>query len=267
MIGAVGCLASSLVRAQPPSTEDGHRDVDRNANSDEESLLQEETYPSAYQEENAHPAPPPRADSETVSPDAAPPYATRRTSADPSEYVEDSLFWIEALFGYSFINLTQFDQDNFLPRSANDRGSGYTGGLGMGFRFALFTAGVHTTLSRYSALALGTVGLDLGLRIPAGLLEPYVRFGGGYVWTSRNEFDARIEQSIDISGFFGEVGGGLDFVVGAHGSVGAGLDASVMRLNRQSIRDAEELDNIALNEAGDAVGLQLRAHAHARFLF
>lgn len=219
------------------------------------------------------PAPPPP--TVVVAPPPSPPVAPAPVdgpaTTQPEEEDDSSrhydVLWLEGTFGYSYIDLAQFRQDNFLPSSERLSGSGYVGGAALGFRVKLFTAGVRVTVAKYDEFDLGNAMLDLALRIPASMFDPYVRFGIGYAWMTDNGFEAPRVGEADVFGLITELGLGLDIYINDYLALGFGIDAALLNLTRQDLRDCMgdgdcRFLEFNLDENGDSLGLQLRAQVH-----
>lgn len=189
-----------------------------------------------------------------------------------NEGVGSDIFWIEPTFGYSYINLVQFNQDNFFPSAERTKDNGYVAGVGLGFRIKILTLGGRVSFAKYPDFDLGTAVFDAGLRIPLGVVEPYFRLGIGYAWVgSANYGDPGLSET-DIYGLAAEAGAGVDFYFNKYVAIGIGMDAAVLNLSRQDVRDGCtggvcDPSNFNLEEDGDSVGLQVRAHGHLSLHF
>jgi hypothetical protein len=200
-----------------------------------------------------------------------PPPKSVTTSDDEPEEEDDprdtDILWLEPQFGYSYVNLAVFKQSNFLPAAERREDNGYFVGLGLGFRIKFFTLGGRVAFAQYSDFDVGTAGLDLGFRIPIGAFEPYVRLGIGYGWVGNADYSDPGVSQTDVFGLAADAGAGLDIYFNEYFAIGLGMDAAVLNLTRQDVRDGCsggvcDPGNFNLEEDGDAVGLQLRAHVH-----
>lgn len=208
--------------------------------------------------------------------------STRRTSnasqpreqvltddADPDEEEgddEDSwgVFYLQALGGYSFANVVQFSQENFVPEATELSGSGLFGGVGAGFRIYWITLGAQATLASYFGFELGTVGLDVGLHLPIPVVQPYLRVGIGYAWMGDADYSDPMLSRTDVYGYAIDAGLGLDIKLARFLSLGAGFDAAFLNMTRQALSDGN-VTGVDIQEDGDAVGLQIRLHAQLTF--
>ncbi|MCU0674259.1 MAG: porin family protein [Myxococcota bacterium] len=188
--------------------------------------------------------------------------------SDPDEEDEDEdswgVFYLQALGGYSFANVVQFSQENFVPEATELSGSGLFGGVGAGFRIYWITLGAQATLASYFGFELGTVGLDVGLHLPIPVVQPYLRVGIGYAWMGDADYSAPMLSRTDVYGYAIDAGLGLDIKLARFLSLGAGFDAAFLNMTRQALTDGN-VAGVDIQEDGDAVGLQIRLHAQLTF--
>lgn len=189
-----------------------------------------------------------------------------RVEAEEEEEEEDSwgVFYVQALAGYSFANVVQFSQENFIPEAEELSGSGLYGGLGAGFRLYWVTLGAQATVANYSGFELGTVGLDVGLHLPIPVVRPYLRVGIGYAWMGDADYMEPALSTTDVYGYAIDAGLGLDIKLARFLSLGAGFDVAFLNMTRQGLTDGN-VTGVDIQEDGDAVGLQLRLHAQLTF--
>lgn len=136
------------------------------------------------------------------------------------------------------------------------------GGAALGFRIYFLTLGARATIASYFGFEIGTAGLDVALHLPIPLISPYLRVGLGYAWMGDADWSDPGLSSTDVHGLYADVGLGLNIKLARILSIGAGFDAAFLNLGRQSIRDGGTISDVNLEESGDAVGFQLRLHAH-----
>lgn len=211
---------------------------------------------------------PPDLSGQPLAPDA-PIY---RTDYDHTEEEDRSLgfMWFEALGGYSYVNIAQFDKDNFLPGVVSLSDDGPTYGAAAGFRFGILTLGARVQLSNYTDFYVAAAGFDASLRIPLFFVEPYFRAGFGYGWLSLDS-DVETEEDPSIYGLVVDAGLGVDIFLSSFVAIGVGVDASFLNFGRQSITDCADDEcspgTINFSDDGDAVGLQLRGQGHVSLHF
>lgn len=187
---------------------------------------------------------------------------------DPEEDEDDEdswgVFYLQALGGYSFANVVQFSQENFVPEATELSGSGLFGGVGAGFRIYWITLGAQATLASYFGFELGTVGLDIGLHLPVPVVQPYLRVGIGYAWMGDADYTDPMLSRTDVYGYAIDAGLGLDIKLARFLSLGAGFDAAFLNMTRQALTDGN-VTGVDIQDEGDAVGLQIRLHAQLTF--
>ncbi len=185
------------------------------------------------------------------------------------------LLWLEAGVGAAFVDLVTFRQRNFYPSAERTRGFGPLGAFAAGFRVKWLTVGGRATFTALpGAFDLGTLGLDLGFRIPFGFLEPHVRIGVGYGWVGQANFDDPRLSDTSVYGLVLDGGVGLDLYFGDMVSIGASGSVAVLNLTRQDVRNCGmagatdcNVAGVDLRDDGDSVGLQVRAQAHLALHF
>lgn len=190
--------------------------------------------------------------------------------AEQDDGRDHDVFWIEPNFGYSYVDLRMFRQDNFLPSTVDTKAHGYTGGVALGFRISWLTLGARGVAAKYPDFYIGSLMFDAALRIPIGPVEPYVRAGFGYAWVGNPNFDDLGMSEVDVFGFVAEAGAGLDIYLSKVVAIGVGADAAFLNLGRQDVRECGTDCNpghVNLEEEGDATGFQLRAQGHIGFHF
>lgn len=207
------------------------------------------------------------------APQTAPPPTAQPPREEDGDGRAADLLWIEGFFGYSYVDLVQFSQDNFLPRIERRDGSGWTFGAAAGVRLSFLMLGGRGTLASYPGFDLWTVTGEVHLRLPVAALEPYFRLGFGYGWVGQANYDVPEASEASIYGLVVDGGAGLDIYLDKIVAIGAGIDGVWLNLSRQRIdQDGCEtadcmVGEINFREDGDAAGLQLRLHAHASLHF
>ncbi len=180
---------------------------------------------------------------------------------DTAEAKEDRNrnFYLDLGAGYSYANLVQLSEDNFVPDAELLQGSGINLSGGLGVRIYMFTIGGRATFSRHGDFDVGMVELDLSVRIPLKIIEPFLRLGIGYAWLGRGDISSG-SRSFDtqVNGLAVDAGIGVDVRILPMLWIGAGVDAVFLNLTRQKISDAGSIASVDLEEDGDSVGFQLR---------
>lgn len=182
---------------------------------------------------------------------------------EDEEADEDSygVVYIQPRFGYSFVNMIAFSQENFIPEAERIQGSGFHGGLGLGFRFYWLTLGAYVDLARFPDFHIGVVGPEVALHFPIPVVQPYLRVALGYAWVGNPNFDEPSLSETTVTGLAAEAGFGLDVKLSRALSLGAGADIAFLNLTRQGVAGARTIGAVDLEENGDSVGLMLRISA------
>jgi hypothetical protein len=171
------------------------------------------------------------------------------------------LVWIDAQVGVESIQLQTFFADSNLvsagvmPTSA----VGTTARIGAGLRLGFVTLGARGRLAsfvggeHYDPWQIWTLDAELGIRVPLYRLEPHIAFAAGYSsFGNVGAAVAGLSDGLDVHGVDGRVGGGLDYWISRHVSIGADLDAEVIAIARPgvSVRDLASAQQVGtLNEA------------------
>ncbi|MEM1034207.1 MAG: hypothetical protein AAGN82_27965, partial [Myxococcota bacterium] len=145
-------------------------------------------------------------------------------------------FYVDVEGGYQYLDFDAFGADDSeLTADLLDTGaSGGFVGVGAGLTLArILTFGPRFRAGFFENGSIFTVGGEVGLRIPIGLVEPHVSLGGGYaaVGGLGGPLEGVIEAA-DIQGGYGRVGGGLDFWLGRYVTAGFGASWAVLGLQR-----------------------------------
>ena len=179
---------------------------------------------------------------------------------DPAEEEEEDrfrVFYLEVSAGYVWSNLGVIKNENFVPEIQKIEGSGYGFGAGAGFFVSFVTLGLQAEWARHGAFDLGTVTLDLGIRLPTPHLEPYLRVGIGYAWLA-NMDDFQLEDDDPIRGVAVDIGLGFDYMISPLVAIGVGGDVALFNVRRQGVSGRPTTD-IVLEDDGDAIGIQVSA--------
>ena len=146
--------------------------------------------------------------------------------------------WLNLEGGFEHVGLQTFNVDdkNFTAGFVESSSSGGVIGGGGGLQLLFFTLGVRARVGFFSAWQLFSVGGEFGFRIPVGNLEPHFDLGFGY--TGLGSFSGAIQganDAISIRGFYGRVGGGLDYFVTPVFSLGANFSWELLGLTRPEL--------------------------------
>ena len=186
----------------------------------------------------------------------------------PAKEKRNNHFYLHVEGGYSYVNVAQFNNTNFLPSIDTFRGGGYTAGAGLGARIAFFSIGARATYSGFSTFDLASAGGELGLVLGLGPVDLYLRAGLAYGWMGNLQYaNLNIDPQTRVTGLIADAALGLDLFFSDHFSLGVGVDAAWLNLARQRIQDATTIANINFTQDGDAAGLQGRGFARVGIHF
>lgn len=207
----------------------------------------------------------------TSSAPPAPAPAPAAPAAPPPPPPRSDIIYIEAIGGYSFVNMKAISTpENFFPTVVPISGSGFAGGLAVGFRLSWLTIGARATLASYAGFEVGTAAAELTLRLPTGAVEPWLRVGGGYGWIGSADYKDPDASETSVYGYVIQGGLGVDVYLGKVVSIGGGFDLDILNLSRQPFTAGPGFVSPAgvdLTQDGNAVGLQIRAHGTVTFHF
>ena len=191
---------------------------------------------------------PARADAQTVTTPRAEKRAEKRAEAASEEPDPKSkIVWLEAEGGVENVNLNTFTENfqafsvGFLPRS----GTGPAVGAAAGLRLVFVTLGVRGRAASFQdtdpshnvhGWSMSSVDGELGFRIPLRRVEPYVTLAGGYTTLGGlNDAISGLSQGLDVNGFNGRLGFGVDYFLSKYISLGADFTGEVLVLTRPGI--------------------------------
>lgn len=222
-------------------------------------------------QESVAPAAAARAQSRNPEPRRAPPPDEPPVEEEELDEDEDDgdrtrLFYVEASAGYTWANLGVVRNDNLVPEIQRLEGHGYALGAGAGFFIKFLTLGLVFEFADHDAFDLGTLTLDLGIRIPTPFIEPYLRVGIGYAWMFGLE-EFREESDSPIRGVAVDLGAGFDFQISDLVAIGIGVDVALFNVRRSGVDGAPTSLDIELGEDGDAIGVNVSGLASVSFHF
>lgn len=150
--------------------------------------------------------------------------------------------WINVEGGFEHVGLQTFnvDEQKFSAGFITTTQSGPVIGAGAGVQLLFLQLGARARVGFFSEWQLFSVGGEVGFHIPIGNLEPHFELGFGY--TGLGSFAGAIQganDAINIRGFYGRVGGGLDYFVTPVFSVGADFGWELLGLTRPGVSTAD----------------------------
>lgn len=167
----------------------------------------------------------------------------------------------------AYANIVAINNNALFPTANATGGWGAHVGVDAGMRFGPFTGGVRVDWARYTAYDVGGAGLFAELRAPIPFVQPFVRVGFGYAWLGHLNADPAYlacgatgtgAGCPSVSGWYGSAGGGIDFPLQRHFTLGVHADATFLNLTRGASPTSVQFVN-----PGDSVGLQVTVGLHA----
>jgi len=199
-----------------------------------------------------------------LDPAAQRPPGDTQQSLDASKEADSgrglSFFYIDVEGGYQYVGLETFDVDRagLTAGLVETEASGGFIGAGLGVRLLSFTLGPRVRWGFFPDYQLFSVGGELGLRIPLGILEPNVSLGVGYSALGNLSDAVRsVPESITIDGVDVRVGAGLDVFLMPILSLGFGAAWEFLALTRPGV----SLSDLNQEQQGDLSDAQRQALA------
>jgi hypothetical protein len=188
-----------------------------------------------------------------------PPMAEANAHSDTEQQLDEakrqdakrglSWFWIDASGGFEHVGLTTFSADaalqggGLVPTDA----SGGVISAGLGLRLVFLTIGARANLGLFSPWQLFTIGGEVGFHFPLGRIEPHFDFGFGYAGIGNvGGALSMTPGAVSIRGFDARVGGGLDYYVAKHFSIGLSGSFELLGLTRPGV-DASTIQTIQMH--------------------
>lgn len=179
--------------------------------------------PAAYEAPTAYGAPPayaPEVD-HTVAPRAP------RPARGPE------IVYLSFDGGYESVALQTLSAKNLVPEAVGTSAHGAYYGGGGGLRFGFLTVGGRVRNAHLDTWNLSTFDGELGARINLNRVEPYFTFAAGYA-KLKGDGLAGI-QDLDIHGFNGRAGFGLDYYADKAFTLGVSFAGDVLAMARPGI--------------------------------
>ena len=184
-------------------------------------------------------APPPAVESQRAGEQAQP--APGDTEQDLARAEQEDAgrglqwVWVDGGVGVGHFGFLTFDGGDLVERTdVETTQTGLVADVDLGARIVYFTVGARFRYAPLPDWRLWTLGAEGGIHIPLGALEPYFTLGAHYVSVSPET------GSLDVKGFDGRLGAGLDYYLTNMFSVGANLTGDVLVLFRSKVDGAPE---------------------------
>lgn len=151
------------------------------------------------------------------------------------------LFWLDGQIGGSYIDMRQFASESLQVEKASAGGPMLS--LGAGVRFVLLVLGARVRHHALSPFNMWQINGEAGLKIPVGSADILLGLHGGYSFVGRLD-DAGAATStstpartdaVSIRGWNGGLDLGFDYYLTPLLSVGAGVLADLLVLNRPPV--------------------------------
>jgi hypothetical protein len=191
--------------------------------------------------------------------------------------------WIELFGGVSYTDLRAIDASNFFPEVVRLSGWGPGGGVAAGFRIDFVSVGVRAALARYdvsdpsapqAVFDVGTLAAEVKLALPLEVVRPFLRLGFGLAWHGNSNIEdvwtmgeppSNVQTTVFGWVFQGALG--VDFYITHWFALGAAFSLDLLNMSRQPIEDVGNAADVRLEQSGDALGVQGRAHGAVSFHF
>jgi hypothetical protein len=150
--------------------------------------------------------------------------------------------WLNVEGGYEHVGLKTFnvDRDAFAAGFVDTTANGAMVGAGVGLRLIFLTLGARGRVGFFKDYNLFTLGGEAGIHIPLGAFDPHLDLGFGYAGLgSLQGALTGATDAIKIRGFYGRIGGGLDFYPTSVISLGANASVEALGLTRPALSPAE----------------------------
>jgi hypothetical protein len=202
-------------------------------------------------------APPPAIEGEKAKEQAQPGATGTEQDLSKAEQ-EDSgrgleFVWVAGEVGLGHFGLNAFKNGELVESTAETQQTGLVAGAGLGVRVIFLTVGARFRYAPLPDFTLWTLGLEAGLRIPLGALEPYFTLGAGYA--NMKPDDAEFV----MKGVNARLGAGLDFYLTNMFSIGANLTGDALFLSRSRVAGAPSDSVYADDGSGIAGGVTFTA--------
>jgi hypothetical protein len=166
-----------------------------------------------------------------------------------------SWFYVDAEGGFQHVGLETFqvDDTSLSAGLVETTSSGGYVGVGLGAHILVFTIGPRFRVGFFPDWQMFSIGGEIGMRFPIGIVEPFFNLGAGY--TALGNFSGGISDvsdHVDIRGADARVMAGVDFFVTKIFAIGVGASWEFLALTRPGI------DPTTLGDQGQSLDEQQR---------
>jgi hypothetical protein len=169
--------------------------------------------------------------------------ADREDSGRGLEFV-----WLNGEIGVGHFGLGTFKQDDLVGVGTPTTQTGLVAGAAAGVRLVFWTVGARFRYAAFQDWKLWTLGVEGGLHMPLGVLEPYATVGVGYASVGSMKYgtiDAMGQAAAgsgdgpSAKGFDARLGVGLDYYLTNMFSIGLNVTGDMLVLSRSALSDPE----------------------------
>ena len=151
------------------------------------------------------------------------------------------LFYLDGQIGGSYIDMRQFSSDTLQIEKASAGGPMFS--VGAGLRFLVFVLGARIRHNALSSFNMWQVNAEVGLKLPISSFDLLLGLHGGYSFVGRlgdaNQATSTstpvTTDAVSIRGFNAGLDVAFDYYVSPLFSVGAGILADGLFLNRPAV--------------------------------
>ncbi len=184
--------------------------------------------------------------------------------APSSEQSKDAkgpdLLFLETETGVSYVGLQTLNVErDVIPTTTRSEDVGGVFGLMGGLKLLFLSVGPHARFGRFQDWDLWTLNLDVGFHAPLGVVEPYLRLGGGYARLSRAFDKVRNGGNLRSDGYNLSLALGADYFVTRYFTIGGRVSGELIGLHRAGVNlDSQDgLVNDYLKYDGAALGIAM----------
>jgi hypothetical protein len=187
--------------------------------------------------------------------------AAETTSSEPAKDAKGpDLLFLETETGVSYVGLQTLNVErNVIPTATRSEDVGGVFGVLGGLKLLFLSVGPHARFGRFQDWDLWTLNLDVGFHAPLGVVEPYLRLGGGYARLSRAFDKVRNGGSLRSDGYNLSLALGADYFVTSYLTIGGRISGELIGLHRAGVNlDTQDgLVNDYLKYDGAALGVAM----------
>jgi hypothetical protein len=147
----------------------------------------------------------------------------------------EEIVYLNAESGFLSLSLTSLAERELRPAWVPSSGGGAFYGAGAGVRFKFLTLGGRVRGSQLGVGSFSTIVGELGARVTLERFEPYFTMAAGRASLIASSGEVAGIRDLDIHGYTGRAGLGLDYYADKNFSVGASLNGEVVGMARPGV--------------------------------